>query len=49
MAQKWNSEKNGPASIVFIVCDGAWKYLSTGAYAEDLDVIAESLSDVIYF
>ncbi len=49
VAQKWNSEKNGPASIVFIVCDGAWKYLSTGAYAEDLDVIAESLSDVIYF
>ena len=24
-------------SIVFIVCDGGWKYLSTGAYTADLD------------
>lgn len=49
VAQKWNSEVNGPASIVFIVCDGAWKYLSTGAYTEDLDVVAETINDVIYF
>ena len=25
-------------TIVFIVCDGGWKYLSTGAYTDDLDV-----------
>jgi len=49
VAKKWNSAENGPASIVFIVCDGAWKYLSTGAYTDDLDVIAESINDVIYF
>ena len=24
-------------TIVFIVCDGGWKYLSTGAYTDDLD------------
>ena len=24
-------------TIVFIVCDGGWKYLSTGAYTADLD------------
>ena len=22
---------------MFIVCDGGWKYLSTGAYTDDLD------------
>lgn len=49
VAKKWNSEVNGPASIVFIVCDGAWKYLSTGAYTDDLDVISETINDVIYF
>lgn len=35
--------------IVFIVCDGGWKYLSTGAYTEPIDKIAESLEQVIYF
>jgi hypothetical protein len=25
------------ADIVFIVCDGGWKYLSTGAYAGTLE------------
>ncbi len=49
VAKKWDSKKNGPATIVFIVCDGAWKYLSTGAYTDDLETVAESLGDVIYF
>lgn len=49
VAKKWDSATNGPATIVFIVCDGAWKYLSTGAYTEDLAVIAETINDVIYF
>ncbi len=35
--------------IVFIVCDGGWKYLSTGAYTEPIEKIADSLGDVIYF
>jgi cysteine synthase B len=35
--------------IVFIVCDGGWKYLSTGAYTEPIEEIAEKLDEVIYF
>jgi cysteine synthase len=35
--------------IVFIVSDGGWKYLSTGAYTDDLDEAAENAEDVIYF
>jgi cysteine synthase B len=35
--------------IVFVVCDGGWKYLSTGAYTEPIEQIAERLDDVIYF
>lgn len=35
--------------IVFVVCDGGWKYLSTGAYTDDLDVVAEKASKIIYF
>ena len=36
-------------TIVFIVCDGGWKYLSTGAYTDDLDEVAEKASKIIYF
>lgn len=35
--------------IVFVVSDGGWKYLSTGAYTDDLDVVAEQASKIIYF
>jgi [CysO sulfur-carrier protein]-thiocarboxylate-dependent cysteine synthase len=35
--------------IVTIVCDGGWKYLSTGAYSEDLDLVTERAKKVIYF
>jgi cysteine synthase len=35
--------------IVFIVCDGGWKYLSTGAYTVDLDVAEANASSIIYF
>ena len=35
--------------IVFIVSDGGWKYLSTGAYSGDLETVADALNDVIYF
>ena len=31
-------------TIVFIVCDGGWKYLSTGAYTADLDEAERSAS-----
>ena len=36
-------------TIVFIVSDGGWKYLSTGAYTDDLDDAAASAEQVIYF
>ena len=36
-------------TIVFIVCDGGWKYLSTGAYTDDLDVAEATAEKVIYF
>ena len=35
--------------IVFIVCDGGWKYLSTGAYTDDLDAAEASAEQLIYF
>jgi cysteine synthase B len=35
--------------IVFIVCDGGWKYLSTGAYTDDLDAAASTAEQIIYF
>ena len=37
------------ATIVFLVCDGGWKYLSTGAWTDDLDEVAERAKDIIYF
>jgi [CysO sulfur-carrier protein]-thiocarboxylate-dependent cysteine synthase len=35
--------------IVTIVCDGGWKYLSTGAWTDDLDVVEDRAKRVIYF
>ena len=35
--------------IVFIVCDGGWKYLSTGAYTDDLDAAEAAAEKIIYF
>jgi cysteine synthase len=36
-------------TIVFIVCDNGWKYLSTGAYTDDLDAAEAKAESVIYF
>ena len=36
-------------TIVFIVCDGGWKYLSTGAYTDDLDMAEARAEKIIYF
>ena len=36
-------------TIVFIVCDGGWKYLSTGAYTDDLDVAEAAAEQIVYF
>ncbi len=35
--------------IVTIVCDGGWKYLSTGVWTGDLDEVTERAKRVIYF
>ena len=43
------AERIDEGTIVFIVCDGGWKYLSTGAYAGDLEQIAERLGNIVYF
>lgn len=37
-----------PAEIVIIVCDGGWKYLSTGAYHADLDSAEDFLDGQVW-
>jgi len=37
------------AAIVTIVCDDGWKYLSTGAWTEDIDEVVERAKRIIYF
>jgi cysteine synthase B len=36
-------------TIVFVVCDYGWKYLSTGAYTADLEEAAANAEKIIYF
>jgi cysteine synthase B len=43
------AERIEAGTIVFIVCDGGWKYLSTGAWTDDLDEVAERATKIIYF
>jgi len=38
----------GAAEIAFIVCDGGWKYLSTGAFDGDLDDAEEALDGQLW-
>ena len=37
------------ASIVVVSADGGWKYLSTGAWTDDLDEVTERAKKIIYF
>ncbi len=37
------------AVIVTVAADGGWKYLSTGAWTDDLDVVAERAKSLVYF
>ena len=42
--RRWPAPPRSPSeiesgTIVFIVCDGGWKYLSTGAWTDDLDEV----------
>jgi cysteine synthase len=37
------------ATIVVIIADDGWKYLSTGAWSDDLDDVVERAKTTIYF
>jgi [CysO sulfur-carrier protein]-thiocarboxylate-dependent cysteine synthase len=43
------AERIDEGVIVFIVCDGGWKYLSTGAWTDDIDTVVERAEKIIYF
>jgi cysteine synthase B len=43
------AEKIESGTIVYIVCDGGWKYLSTGAWTDDLAAVVDRASKIIYF
>jgi len=43
------AEKIDEGTVVFIVADAGWKYLSTGAWTDDLDVVEERAKKTIYF
>jgi cysteine synthase len=43
------AEKIDEGTIVFVVCDGGWKYLSTGAWTDDIDVVVKRAEEIIYF
>ncbi len=36
-------------TVVFVVCDGGWKYLSTGAWTDDIDDVVARAEKIIYF
>ena len=43
------AEKIDQGTIVFVVCDGGWKYLSTGAWTDDIDLVVKRAEEIIYF
>ena len=43
------AKKIESGTIVFVVCDYGWKYLSTGAWTLDLDEATANAEKVIYF
>jgi cysteine synthase B len=43
------AQKIDTGVIVFIVADAGWKYLSTGAYTDDLDAAEAKAEKIIYF
>ena len=51
VASRVDADPNGGivATVVFVVCDGGWKYLSTGAWTADLDEVATDIERLIVF
>jgi cysteine synthase B len=43
------AEKIERGTIVFIVADGGWTYLSTGAWTDDIDEVVKKAEKIIYF
>jgi cysteine synthase B len=43
------AEQIDEGTIVFISADGGWKYLSTGAWTDDLDEVVKKAEKIIYF
>lgn len=43
------AEKLDEGVIVFVVCDGGWKYLSTGAWTDPIDEVVARAERIIYF
>ncbi len=43
------AEQIGEGVIVTVSADGGWKYLSTGAWTDDLDVVVERARKMVYF
>ena len=43
------AERIDTGTVVFIVSDGGWKYLSSRAWTGDLDEVVEQASQIIYF
>ena len=43
------AEELGSGTVVTLLPDGGWKYLSTGAWTEELDVVVERAQRIIYF
>lgn len=48
-AVKASAEVEDGSVIVTMICDGGWKYLSTGAWTGDIDEVTERAKKVIYF
>jgi len=49
LGQAVRAQKSGEsADIVLIVCDGGWKYLSTGAYISDMDQAEDLLETQVW-
>jgi [CysO sulfur-carrier protein]-thiocarboxylate-dependent cysteine synthase len=43
------AERIDEGVIVFLICDGGWKYLSTGAWTDPIDEVVERAEKIIYF
>jgi [CysO sulfur-carrier protein]-thiocarboxylate-dependent cysteine synthase len=43
------AERIDEGVVVFLASDGGWKYLSTGAFTDDLDDAAEAAGRIVYF